>query len=681
VLCAIAAWLLIPASFSCYALLNVSPSDRPIVRINAVPTYGTGEFATYIKTQVDTVKTHFVLTAALRDKKVADLPTLKDVQDPIKYLEDNLIVENAAGSQLIRISLAGDRPEDLGKIVNAVYTAFLQEVVEAGMNGKRHELVKVEEIYKKKHDELQKVMKQFNDAQENGSLLPATNNFLNQQMVLQRSTALNSELTKVRLERAQTSAQLERLKLAVTKGDDPTLFNDAEFESVLDKDAEYQRLKKSADLAGQRKKYFQEKYENDKLGLIAQSTEEERKAQELLAEYKTKTREKTLAALTKRRSTDMAGVQEDLQVKLDILLSHEKSLDKQIEALPPIAAPNDRTPTVPVDQASMMADIRQREKTLDKITETIDGLKLEVSSPARVTPFQPASAPMQKDFKKRILATLMAAFLGFALIGGLVVGYETLTQRVFGTIDLGAQLGLPVLGSLPTLIGQRKGSANDPRSRERFDDAVDQVRAVAINRFIARNVRTILITSAADHEGKTLLTCHLALSLMRAGKRVLVLDCNVRSPRVHDFFGAPLKPGLCEILRGEVPAGETVHRLTATGPWFIPAGSYCPAVREELSKDKFRKLLDKLTQEFDYILLDSHAVPQVADTQLIAPYVDAVVLTARKYQTRLPELRDSVRKLTTVGAPDFALVLVGDELTHTPAVPRPVLASTTPQGE
>src|SRR5207244_6612170 len=87
----------------------------------------------------------------------------------------------------------------------------------------------------------------------------------------------------------------------------------------------------------------------------------------------------------------------------------------------------------------------------------------------------------------------------------------------------------------------------------------------------AEGLRTVMITSAVSGEGKTSLSCHLACSLARAGRKTLLLDCDLRNPAAHRLFEAPAEPGLCEVLRGEVPLAEVIRAKQATHLSLIPA--------------------------------------------------------------------------------------------------------------
>src|SRR5262245_7123806 len=140
---AFGAYSVIPAKYSTYSIIRVAPQD-PRIYFNEDP-HGRGDFASYLKTQAGVLRSHFVLTAALRDPEVAALPMLKEQVDPVRFLEEELQIEFSDGSELIKPKLAGDDPRAIALIVNAIHDAFFSEVVEAERKRKQVRLKQIED--------------------------------------------------------------------------------------------------------------------------------------------------------------------------------------------------------------------------------------------------------------------------------------------------------------------------------------------------------------------------------------------------------------------------------------------------------------------------------------------------------------------------------------------------------
>src|SRR3954469_4924965 len=151
---AFTAYSLIPAKYTTYSIIRVSPHD-PKIYYNEDPN-GRGDFASYLKTQAGVLRSHFVLTAALRDPEVAALPMLRAQEDPIRYLEEEMLIDFSDGSELIKPKLSGDDPRAIAMIVNAVHDAFFSEVVEAERKRKQARLKQIEDNVTKMQEDLEK---------------------------------------------------------------------------------------------------------------------------------------------------------------------------------------------------------------------------------------------------------------------------------------------------------------------------------------------------------------------------------------------------------------------------------------------------------------------------------------------------------------------------------------------
>src|SRR5918993_1029616 len=122
------AWTLLPSKYESYALIQIA-STQSTIADQGDPHRNKTAFGIYVKTQAQLIKSDFVLNSALNDRtyRIGELPTLKEQPDPIKYLDEKLMIGHSEGSELVRITLEGDRQEDIAKIVNAVKDAYFRE--------------------------------------------------------------------------------------------------------------------------------------------------------------------------------------------------------------------------------------------------------------------------------------------------------------------------------------------------------------------------------------------------------------------------------------------------------------------------------------------------------------------------------------------------------------------------
>ena len=165
-----------------------------------------------------------------------------------------------------------------------------------------------------------------------------------------------------------------------------------------------------------------------------------------------------------------------------------------------------------------------------------------------------------------------------------------------------------------------------------------------------QGLRRILIASAVSNEGKTSVAEQLARSLARAGRKVILIDGDLRSPCLHKLFELPNLQGVCEYLRGEVPTNAIVHP-TATPNLSVITTGVCEAQAiQQLSMDGFHTLLEDLRNDADFILIDSSPVLPVADALLMARHVDGVLMSLMCDVSQIDRIHMAIQRLHGIGA-------------------------------
>lgn len=168
---------------------------------------------------------------------------------------------------------------------------------------------------------------------------------------------------------------------------------------------------------------------------------------------------------------------------------------------------------------------------------------------------------------------------------------------------------------------------------------------------------TVLVTSAAPGEGKTTTAANLAIAFAQQGQRVLLIDCDLRRPRMHQVFNVDNTPGLNEVLTGKVSLRAAIQPTQVTNLSIVTAGSFADAPAELLSGERMRQLVGFASGAYDLVLLDTPPVLAAAESMALATLVDGVVLVVRAGQTDRQEARQAVRQLTDVGADLLGAVL------------------------
>jgi capsular exopolysaccharide synthesis family protein len=150
----------------------------------------------------------------------------------------------------------------------------------------------------------------------------------------------------------------------------------------------------------------------------------------------------------------------------------------------------------------------------------------------------------------------------------------------------------------------------------------------------SQHLQTILISSAIPAEGKTMVALNLAYALAQHhGCRVLLIDADLRSPRIHSLLGAPAAPGLADYLQDTATDFEVLQRGSEDGLCFIPAGNHVKHPSELISSGRMRQFLDRLKPAFDWIIIDSPPAIPVADASVLGGLVDGVLFVVRANST------------------------------------------------
>ena len=163
--------------------------------------------------------------------------------------------------------------------------------------------------------------------------------------------------------------------------------------------------------------------------------------------------------------------------------------------------------------------------------------------------------------------------------------------------------------------------------------------------------KVVMVTSPGSAEGKSTVCANLGVVLGQAGKNTLVLDCDLRRPKMHEMFGLSLEGGLVDILTGDLGLRQACQEpLPGLSLSVLTVGAIPPNPAELLDSRRFSEFLKTVEAEFDYVLIDSSPAGAVSDPLILATRVDGVLLALDARKTRKGDVRRTMRALTTVGA-------------------------------
>jgi succinoglycan biosynthesis transport protein ExoP len=665
---AAAAWLLLSAKYTAFAQLHLASVPPWVVAKNADTPEGRSEFATFQKTQAMRIKGRLVLTTALARDDVKRLNIVQEQNDPIGWLEEELKVEVPDGSEIMTVSLAGTEPQEQLTLVQAVVKSYEEQVVNAERDRRARRVQELDKIYADTD-------KQLRQDKEELRKMVDTHGTSDKEVLTQQQIGLTTDLTEIKKQHAQT--RFERMnaerRLVALKGqekiikDAPPPATEAEVGTMLEADSVAKGHQVRIDRLRQIIKEYERAGSHSDEPTLVRAREQLDEAQKGLEERRTA----LLADVGKRARArakdeyDAAVVQ--LQTDIDSLAAQEKTLETEATAL---AGKAKTIGTSSTELEMLRAKIDREKKYADKVWDDVELLKAELKSPPRVTLLQEA-ALQKKDIKRQVAATAAAPLAVLILVALGVAMLEFRARRIRSAEEVAVGLGIRVVGAVPQL--QRQA---DAKQQECVVESIDAIRTLLLHDANVEAARVVMVTSAAPGEGKTTLACSLADSLARAGRKTLLIDCDLRTPAAHQMFELPLQPGFSEILLGEIDVADTIQATPVPGLALITAGQWDREVLRALAREGTQVIFEKLKEEYEFIVVDSHPVLAATDSLLLGQHVDAVLLSILRDVSRSPHVYSAAQRLATLNVHVLGAVVNGADAddVYVSAGPAPVPA-------
>lgn len=271
-----------------------------------------------------------------------------------------------------------------------------------------------------------------------------------------------------------------------------------------------------------------------------------------------------------------------------------------------------------------------------------------------------AERPKAPAYPRKRLNLLAGIGAGLLLAVMLAVLFEYVDSRIKTPEEIKGYLGLSHLGMLPLMAKPADGARYvrlDAAVPANFSEAFRVLRTNVLFSSASDGAQTMIVTSTGPGEGKSLVASNLAISLAQAGKRVLLIDADMRKPKVQDVFGVPAEPGLSNLLVADAKASECVRPSGAKELWVLPAGRIPPNPAELLGSQRFQDLLTSLKSHFDWIIIDTPPVMAVADVSVIAHLVSGTLFVIGSEMTSRHAARTAVQQLAGVQARFVGAVL------------------------
>ena len=565
--------------------------------------------------------------------------------DPVRESRGGLYKE----TRLIDISYQHGDPATAARITNAVADTF----VRANLEKKNETNTSTSEFLSRRVAELQTQIR----TDEEKLVSYAKNNQIlsldaSQNTVVERLAGLNKQLLEAENDRKMAEAEYNAAKAPGAAG----ALAEANGKDIADTES------KLADLKQKRAQ------------LAVDATDEAPEMKELdqqIAELQ--------KHLTEMRSHNTNTLLTNLETRYRQTLAREEALRKSFN--------QQKSETVTQNEAAINYRILQQEIETNKglldslLQRSKENDVVLAGRPNNISIVDYAIVPDYPVGPARMRSVMLAFVLALALGIGLALFLEYLDDSIHSTDDVEKFLRLPALAVIPAMGGSSRrrllSSANSLQKRNGSNgvnpelllkvngrsalaESYRQLRTSVLLSTAGRAPKTLLITSSLPGEGKTTTAVNTAISLAQTDANVLIIDADMRRPRLRSIFDLPEREGLSSILSSEMKPQEMLNAIAkdpTTGLHVLTSGPIPPNPAELLGSDQMRKLIGVLSVPFTHIVIDSPPVSSFTDGVLIASMVDGVLLVVHGGKSSRGVVRRSRQLLLDVGAKLFGVVL------------------------
>ncbi len=678
-----AAWWLFEPKFSATAYLRVDADNRPLIFKTADEAASRGsDFKLYKNTQQQMLLTPFVLNAALRDPQVSGLPEITQQPDAIAWLQKNLQIKFPADGEIMHVSFESVSPSACVEIVNGVVNAFMKEVVVEERNQKLNRLNNLEQVYsdaegkvRNKQGELkslaaalgtsdtesltvaqQTALQQFGKMQENLSSiqfdLMQAEGELNLAQDLQRRQSESNVETPV-----EAGPSAEELEMAERTPDILRLEDE-----VATLQSQYNSMSTEVGAGHPTLRKIKQDLDS-KSELLAKRKVEAKSRAKLMAEQKVKDLQKQQILRTPGGPTyDLVAI----ATRVELLRKQEKNLQEKVDQL---ANETRQLGRSSIDVELMRSEIESSQDVLRRVGEEIERTSIELKTSSRIRLLSSAVTATPPDIKKRITRAAALGFAGFAAPFGLMILWDLTRKRVNNVDGVSQALSLPTIGTIP-MVGKKSlrreaeyGGRVIDRERLQLEEAIDGLASMILHSALIEKRQVFMISSAMPSEGKSTVACQLAQSLAKSGKRVALVDFDLRRPSVHTYLDLNLTPGLSEVLYDDIELDEAMQTLSNNPLEILAAGRWSGHLSERCNSGSVTRLFDSLRSHYDLVIVDACPILPVHEARVVGKFTDGVILTLVRDRSRLPLAAQACEILRSFGIPVLGTVVIGGSST------------------
>lgn len=558
------------------------------------------------------------------------------------FLNNIITIEPIKGSRLVDIGAYSTNPDLTAGIANTLVEVYIEQNLEAKLSASKDAggwLAKQLNVSQKKIAESEADLQKYKEEHEIISLQDRQN------MITQKLSELNTAVSNARIKRIAAETQYKQIQEYLNTDEstlDSVAIEKLESISLVINNPLIQRLKvELSTLEGELSellKKFRKKHPN----VIALRSQ--------------------ISSVQDRINAEIKRIMTSINNEYELALAQEEELKAALE--------EQKREALELNQKAIQYGILEREvesnkriynELLQRTKETSVTEQLETSN---IRIIDRAVVPNYPVAPRKKLNIFLAMIVGSVMGTALAFFFEYLDNSIKTPDDIKQYLDIPFLGFIPKVSSENNSSPHQRATKHSVDTIVANEPKSTVSEAY-RSLRTnvmfsslehgpiILVTSAGPTEGKSITVANLGITMAQSGSKTLIVDCDLRKPRMHRIFNIPATgSGFTGMIANFGMNGNrvAVKRTRIQNLDLIPCGKIPPNPSELLSSERTRMLLEALGKKYDKILIDSPPVNVVTDPVILSQIAGGVIVIIRAGETRRDVVRRARDQLRDVGA-------------------------------
>ena len=555
--------------------------------------------------------------------------------DPVGMLLGMLRIEAVAGTRIVNIRIRHRNPQMAATLANAIGKAYSEQNAEQRLVSLNNTFEFIDRQFKENEEKLAKAREDINAFKQNHKIL-YSNPVEQQKITNQRLDYLNNKRVEIETRRIEAGHVLAELKAVPATVDNVRAYDilagSTSFSSAMD---ECKAL--------------------------------EREEQKLLVTYLEKSPQVVSVRdqITRCRNNIITGMKSavsGLSARHQALVKLNEEVVSEITSLKKEALELDQLRLL-YEQVEAQKQEQERlfEQSQKKLNEVSLNRLLEVNNIRILDMALAPSRPVSPNIILNGLITLFAACVMGILM---VLLLELLDISVRSQSDIEDRARVPFLGAVPK-FPRGRGFGSDAHRfvfenpRSPVIESIRTLRTTLAFQLKSGTSHVLLVTSAQPLDGKTLTSINLAVVTAMGGQRVVLIEADMRRPRIYEALNLKPKTGLSAVIGSGLSVDDALVPTETGNLTLLPCGEIPPNPAELFETKRFAEVLEELRAKFDVVIIDSPPVTVVTDALIIARHVHGVILVARADKTPLPLLVRTRELLEGVNAPIMGCVLNG----------------------